>query len=121
MTRVLPLLYADENVDGAIVRALHRLGWDVVRAIEQHAMGTSDDVHFASAAAFGRVMLTRDRDMLVIAAEWQTSGKSFAGVFFYHASQFGSTGQVVRAIDRSALQHQHRLADRVVYLQPTDR
>ena len=42
-------LYTDENVKGALIKALRQGGWDVVRAIEVFPEGTDDEVHLAFA------------------------------------------------------------------------
>jgi hypothetical protein len=111
-------LYADENVDGAIIRSLLRLGWDVIRAIDQHPPGTSDEVHFAAAARDGRMLLTRDRDMVVIATEWQRSGQVFARVLFYAPARFRTVGQIVRAIVRAMETPLDRSSSDIVFLRP---
>ena len=50
--------------------AASKTRWDVVRAIEVHPIGTSDEVHFKSAAEMGRLLVSNDQDMLKIAARW---------------------------------------------------
>lgn len=64
MTATRPPLYADENVDGCLLRALERLGWDVARAAVRFPAGTADEVHFAAAAEASRLLFSHDADML---------------------------------------------------------
>ena len=60
-------LYADEDIQGPVVKALSSAGWDVVRAIDQFPEGTSDPIHFAKAAELGRALVTNDRRIITIA------------------------------------------------------
>lgn len=56
-------LFADENVKTEWVRALRDDGHDVVRVVDDDALGLSaaDDVILAVAAERGRVLLTADQ------------------------------------------------------------
>ncbi len=109
------LIYADENVDGRLVAALRRLGWDVVRALDLFPPATDDHVHFAAAAARGRAILTQDQDMLVLAAAWAKSERGFIGVVFITPGSSRTIGEVCR--DLTALAAQGRFpAGAVVWL-----
>lgn len=103
MNPPLPAIYTDENVDGALGRALRRLGWDVVRAIDIHPPGTRDAVHFQSSVDQGRVFVTHDTDLLALAADWQASGRTFPGVIFYHPDKFRSVGETLTAAAPASL------------------
>jgi hypothetical protein len=48
-------LFTDACVDGHVVEAVARRGWDVMRAIDVSPQGTKDPVVFARAAQEGRV------------------------------------------------------------------
>lgn len=110
-------LYTDEAIDGALVRGLRRLGWDVVRAIDVHPAGTSDEAHFESAAEMNRVLVTNDQDMLPIAARWQRRGKEFAGLIFWLPSKFQRIGDVLRRSAAAAAEAESNpLRNRVKYL-----
>ncbi len=54
----MALLYTDEHVPLAVIRALQRAGHDVTRAREICPEGTSDDTHFERAIRDRRVLLT---------------------------------------------------------------
>lgn len=97
-----PPLYADEGVDGAVVRGLLRLGWDVRRAIDVHPAGTPDETHFKSAAEMGRVLVSNDQDMLKIAARWHRDGKQFPGLIFWIPGKHQRVGDVLRALGAAA-------------------
>ncbi len=92
-----PPLYTDEGVDGAVVRGLQKLGWDVVRAIEVHPIGTSDEVHFKSAAEMGRLLVSNDQDMLKIAARWLRDSMEFPGLIFWLPGKYQRVGEILRA------------------------
>ena len=51
-------LYTDADIQGAVVKALSKAGWDVVRAIDEFPEGTDDPIHFARAAELGRALVT---------------------------------------------------------------
>ncbi|MCU0725080.1 MAG: DUF5615 family PIN-like protein [Planctomycetes bacterium] len=93
-----PALYADENVEGALVRALRAMGWDVVRGIDVHPPGTADEVHFGEAAHLRRVLLSHDTDMLAIAVRWQAGGLAFAGLVFLATRKHPDTRSAIRAL-----------------------
>lgn len=95
-------LYADEGVDGAVVRGLRRLGWDVIRAIDTHPPGTSDEVHFKSAANMGRVLVSNDQDMLAIAARWHHGRRTFSGLIYWIPNKYERVGDVLRALAAAA-------------------
>ena len=99
-----PPLYTDEGVDGAAVRGLRRLGWDVVRAIDVHPVGTSDAVHFNSAAEMGRLLVSNDQDMLKIAARRQRDGVEFPGLIFWVPGRYERVGDILRAFSAAAAQ-----------------
>jgi predicted nuclease of predicted toxin-antitoxin system len=64
-----PLLFTDECIDGPIVQALTRRGWDVEHATEVFGGRTNDSHLFEHAAARGRVFVTTDQDHLATADE----------------------------------------------------
>lgn len=93
-----PSLYADENVEGALVRALRRMGWDVVRGVDVHPPGTIDEVHFEEAASLRRILLSHDTDMLSIAVRWQAGGREFAGLIFLATRKYRDIRSMLRAL-----------------------
>ena len=117
MSPTPPPLYTDENVSGILIRALQRLGWDVVRAIDTHPAGTEDEVHFQTATDQGRVLVSHDTDMLVLAARWQTDGRDFPGLIYSAPDKFATAGEAIRAIQAAvADQDENPLAKRVHFL-----
>lgn len=93
-----PALYADENIEGALVRALRRMGWDVLRGIDVHPAGTVDEVHFSEAAHLHRVLLSHDTDMLGITVRWQSEGRGFAGLIFLATRKYRDVRSMLRAL-----------------------
>lgn len=93
-----PGVYADEHVDGRLLRALERLGWRVVRAAETLGEGKADETHFAKAAEMGLVLLSNDDDMLRIAAGWMRRDKTFAGLIYWHQKKYKRVGNALRAL-----------------------
>jgi len=69
-------LFTDACVDGHVVEALARRGWDVMRAIDVSPEGTKDPVVFARAAQEGRVFVTNDGPLIAIATAYLNEGRS---------------------------------------------
>ena len=93
----MALLYADEHVPLAVIRALQRDGHDVARASEKFPAGTPDDVHFARAMQEERVVLTQDSDFLRLSARVLTDGGHHSGLAYWPQSVY-SIGQVIRRL-----------------------
>jgi hypothetical protein len=75
-------LASDEDVNGAIVRGLHRRAdLDLVRAQDARLGGRSDAEVLEWAASEGRVLITNDRNTMVGSAYQRVeSGRSVPGV-----------------------------------------
>ena len=76
----------DENVHGAITRALQRQGLDVVMAQGDIPPGTPDPRVLDRATELGRVLFSQDDDLLREAAKRQRDGEAFCGVVYAHQS-----------------------------------
>ena len=74
-----PLL-TDIHVHGALVQALQRAGWDVLRAVDILPANTADEVLFAYAAEHDRVLVTNDRPLESIANRWMREARPFRGL-----------------------------------------
>ncbi|MBL8133963.1 MAG: DUF5615 family PIN-like protein [Anaerolineae bacterium] len=62
-------LYLDENLTPVIADQLRLRGIDVVTVRDLSALGDSDANHLRRAVELGRVLITADADLLVIASE----------------------------------------------------
>jgi len=80
-------LFVDEHVQGPLVNALKRQGWDVERAVDVFGQRTDDDVLFAYAAEKGRVFVTNDAPAEAIAIKWLAEGKPFRGLLCWVQEQ----------------------------------
>jgi hypothetical protein len=109
-------LYMDQHVPDAITRGLRRRGVDVLRTQDDGYEQAADEDILDHAAAIGRVVFTRDDDLLVIAHARQAAGIRFAGVVF--ARQNGpSIGDCVRDLEVIAVASDPPdMAGRVEYL-----
>jgi hypothetical protein len=76
-----PLL-SDACVNGHLVDALIRHGWDLVRAIDLYPERTPDPVVFAGAAQERRVFVSNDGPIERLALSWLGEGRSFRMVFW---------------------------------------
>ena len=72
----------DVHVPASIRHGLRRRGVDVVTAQQDDATRLEDPALLERATPLGRILFTRDEDLLAVAAEHLRSGKSFATVVF---------------------------------------
>lgn len=77
-------LYMDHNVPRAITAGLQRRGIDVLSAYEDGAHELGDAALLNRAQELGRVLFTRDDDLLREATRRQREGRSFGGVIYAH-------------------------------------
>ena len=75
-------VYMDVHVPLAITRGLRRRGVDVLTAQQDGAAELPDDQLLDRAVQLGRVLFSRDQDMLAEAAQRMRAAKSFATVVF---------------------------------------
>lgn len=77
-------LYMDHHVERAITTGLRVRGVDVLTAYEDGADRLSDAELLDRATALGRVLFTRDDDLLIEASKRQRTGAQFSGVIYAH-------------------------------------
>ena len=109
-------LYMDHHVPGAITAALRELGVDVLTAYEDGASELPDNLLLQPAAALGRVLFSRDSDLLREASLLQQAGTRFPGMIYAHQLRV-TTGECVE--DLALIAHSGEaedVADRVVFL-----
>ena len=106
----------DEHVPGAITDSLRLSGIDVLTVQEDGRRHTPDDQLIDRATALGRLIFSRDQDMLRHAGEFQSRSHHFSGVIF--ASQRDvSIGQCVKDLSLICLAGKaEEFADRVTFL-----
>jgi hypothetical protein len=81
----MPLkLYMDQHVPFAITTSLRAQQVDVVTAYEDHSSTLDDPLLLDRATALGRVLFTRDDDLLAEATHRQQNNHSFGGVIYAH-------------------------------------
>lgn len=76
--------YMDVHVPRAITFGLRLRGVDALTAQEDDARGLTDAALLDRATILGRVLFTRDSDLLAEATARQRSDLSFAGVVYAH-------------------------------------
>ena len=77
-------LYMDHQVPRAITSGLRLRGVDALTAYEDSASRLDDPALLNRATQLGRVLFTRDDDLLVEASKRQNEGMSFSGVVYAH-------------------------------------
>ena len=109
-------LYMDVHVPSAITIGLRLRGVDVLTAPEDGTRRLSDSELLNRATALGRVLFTRDEDLLREAAERQQRGTTFAGVVYAHQLRV-TIGQCIRDLELIAhVGEPEEFANRVEYL-----
>ncbi len=88
-------IYADENIEYAIIEGLRRRKINVVAAVELGYRGKSDEFHLEKAGELEAVILTHDVDFLMMA---NMPGTKHRGIIFAHAKNV-SAGECIRGVD----------------------
>jgi uncharacterized protein with PIN domain len=76
--------YMDEHVPYAITKGLRLRGVDVLTSQEDGTTNMDDPDLLDRATLLGRVLFTRDEDLLREGAKRQQQGMAFAGVVYAH-------------------------------------
>ena len=85
--------HLDENVNNAIADGLRRHGLDVTVPVEVGLIEADDLDHFTFALLQRRVLVTQDRDMLVL----DSQGIAHAGICYWKKGT-RSIGQVIQTL-----------------------
>ncbi|MDI6770674.1 MAG: DUF5615 family PIN-like protein [Anaerolineales bacterium] len=106
----------DQHVPRAITVGLRSRGVDVVTAYEDGASKLDDTVLLDRASELGRILFTRDDDLLAVAARRQREGVPFRGVIYAHQLR-ASIGACIHDLEIIAKAGEPEdLIDRVKYL-----
>src|SRR3990172_6463090 len=92
------LLYMDHNVPRAITDGLRARGVDILTAFEDGTSEMDDSELLERAAALGRVLFTRDYNLLQEATKRQRNRVPFNGVIYAHQLRV-SIGMCVRDLE----------------------
>ena len=98
-----PLL-TDIHVHDALVEALRRAGWDILRAVDLLPSNADDEALFAYAAEHDRVFVTNDRPLEAIAIRWMREGRRFRGLVCWPQKHYRvmTDGELAQAFDEIA-------------------
>ena len=88
----------DVHTPAAITHTLRHRGVDVLTAQTDGTLQFPDDVLLDRATTLGRVLFTRDEDLLAEAARRQREGKFFGGVIYAHQLRV-TIGQCVNDLE----------------------
>ena len=106
----------DVHVPAAITSGLRRRAVDVLTAQTDNSGRLPDDLLLERATALGRVLVTRDEDLLAVAGQCQRDGRRFAGVVYAHQLR-ATSGQCVSDLELMARVYEPGdMADRVEHL-----
>ena len=87
--------HLDEHVDPVIADGLRRRGIDVMTTVEAGLRSAADVEHARLARMQQRVIVTSDRDFLVLAGR----GTTHAGIVYYRQGRY-AVGEVIRRLVR---------------------
>jgi len=105
----------DVHIPGAITEGLRRRQLNIVTCQEDGTREHSDESLLERALELGRVLFSQDQDLLRIARQWQTAGRSFTGLIF--SSQHVSIGKLVSDLELVAYCcTKEEVANNVLYL-----
>jgi hypothetical protein len=106
----------DEHVPSAITEGLRLRGVDVLTAQEDGRRRTDDDLLISRATDLGRLLFSRDEDMLRNAEQRQRLGIEFSGVVYAHQRNV-SIGRCVSDLELIGMAGQPEdFVNRVEYL-----
>lgn len=91
-------LYMDVHVPLAITRGLRRRGVDVLTSQQDGTTELPDSQLMERASKLGRILFSRDQDLLVEAAQRRRSGTPFATVVFARQTEV-SIGRCVADLE----------------------
>jgi hypothetical protein len=94
-------LYLDHHVPVAVSEGLRLRGVDVLTAFDNGTAALEDPALLQRVTELGRVLFTQDADLLVVASEWQSSGREFAGLIYGHQLRL-TIGQAIRDLELAA-------------------
>lgn len=109
-------LYADHNVNFAIVKGLRIRNIDILTSLEDKTNQFDDPDLLDRAAKLRRVIFTQDKDFLIEAIKRQRSGEYFCGVIFGKQSK-AQIGRYIKDLEYLAKVGNPRdFENRVLYL-----
>jgi hypothetical protein len=77
-------LYMDHHVQFAITEGLRNRGIDVLTTQQDNTARLDDESLLARATVLDRVLVSEDRDLIIIANRWLQSGREFSGLIYAH-------------------------------------
>ncbi len=112
-------LFTDNHVRGDLIKALRQRGRDVHRAVDLFGQENDDAELFAHAAKEGRVFLTCDEGIQVIAHDWLRQGRmGFRMIYCTMEHQQEMTvGELLECVEE-ILQKTDAFAFPIEYLKP---
>jgi predicted nuclease of predicted toxin-antitoxin system len=87
--------HLDEHVDPVIADGLRRRGIDATTTVETGLLSATDEEHLTLALRQRRVIVTCDRDFLVLARR----GHAHAGIAYLQQGRY-SAGEIIRRLVR---------------------
>jgi Domain of unknown function (DUF5615) len=111
-------LYTDADIQGPVIRALRKAGWDVLRAVDAFPERTIDSVHFERAVELGRVIVTNDEGHRQRARAWYEKGRAFPGLIWWPQVDYRAKtpGDFLRAFEALAARQRPFSPYPIVYL-----
>ncbi len=106
----------DHNVPRAITAGLRRRGIDVLSAYEDGAHEMEDSALLDRAQELGRVLFSRDDDLVREATRRQRKGLSFSGVIYAHQREVSIGRCTLDLCLIAEASEPEELRDRVIFL-----
>jgi len=106
----------DVHVPAAISKALRLAGVDVLTAQDDGAAELPDDKLLERATTLGRILFSRDSDLLIEAANRQRLGIAFTGVVYAHQLRVSIRQCIIDLELIAKLAESNDMANRVEFL-----
>ena len=114
---MIALFVDEDSMDRDLVRALRRVGIDVVTVDDARRRGKSDEEQLEYAATEGRTVYTCNvRDFARLHNRWMTSGRHHAGVIVLVDQGTGLGSQIEGLLRLTAASDAATMRDRIEYL-----
>ena len=91
-------LYFNHHMPRPILDGLRARGIDIITAAEDGYARAADEALIERATQLGRVLVSEDKDFLVITDRWLQAGRDFAG-FVYAPRRYTRYGQPIRDLE----------------------
>ena len=109
-------IYFDHNAPRVVAAGLRARDVDVLTALEDGADRLRDEPLLERASALGRLLFSRDDDLLRIARRWLRERREFGGLAYAH-QRHSDYGRLIADLELIARAHEpHEVVNQIFYI-----